>query len=191
MKAFTSMVIVLLVTVASSRAVYAEILEQGEAGFALSHVAEVAATPSALYMALTRDVGKWWDPEHTYSGDAKRLAMRARVGGCFCEKLKDGGAIEHMRVIYVQPREALRLSGALGPLQELGVTGTLSFSFQVLETASREGSLTRVEMRYGAGGFAEGGLQRWAEPVDRVLGTQLQRLLHYVVHGDPDSRMPL
>lgn len=187
MKAPALVPVLLLFTLAFSRAAPAEILEQGENGFVLVHAAEVTATPEAVYTALTRHVGKWWDPQHSYSGEAQRLSIRARVGGCFCEKLDGGGAIEHMRVIYVQPREALRLSGALGPLQESGVVGVLSFSMRAQESASR----TRVEMRYSVAGFAQGGLQRWTAPVERVLGTQFQRLLHFTVHGDPESLAPL
>ena len=52
--------------------------------------------------------------------DAKNLSIDARPGGCFCEKLPNGGGVEHARVVYVAPREVLRLSGALGPLQGVG-----------------------------------------------------------------------
>ena len=85
----------------------------------------VAATPDRVYAALLK-VGRWWDEEHTYSGDARNMALDARPGGCFCEKIPGKGAIEHMRVIYVSKNEVLRLSGGLGPLQESGVTGTLT-----------------------------------------------------------------
>ena len=62
-------------------------------------------TPAAkVYDALVGQIGSWWNPEHTYSGDAKNLSIDARPGGCFCEKLPNGGGIEHARVIYVVPR---------------------------------------------------------------------------------------
>ena len=42
----------------------------------------------------------WWDPSHTWSGSAKNLTFEPKAGGCFCEKLADGGSVQHGRVIY-------------------------------------------------------------------------------------------
>src|SRR4030095_5770087 len=94
-------------------------------GFPVKFEVSVNAPAAKVYDALVGQIGSWWASEHTYSGDAKNLTIDARPGGCFCEKLPNGGGIEHARVIYVAPREILRLSGALGPLQTAGGAGTL------------------------------------------------------------------
>ena len=46
------------------------------------------AAPAAYARLLTPEA--WWDGQHTYSGDAKNLSLRAVPGGCFCERLADG-----------------------------------------------------------------------------------------------------
>ena len=55
--------------------------------------------------ALTDDVGRWWNPEHSYSGVAANFSIDARAGGCFCERLKDG-SVAHMTVVFVAARFA-------------------------------------------------------------------------------------
>ena len=101
----------------------AEIVSAGPSGFNLRHVAEVP-NPAPVVWASLADIGKWWDPEHTYSGDSRNLTLEPFVRGCFCEKLSLYAGIEHATVIYAQPAKTLRLSGALGPLQEFGVSGS-------------------------------------------------------------------
>ena len=137
-------------------------------------------TPAAkVYDALVGQIGSWWDSEHTYSGDAKNLSIDARPGGCFCEKLPNGGGIEHARVIYVVPREVLRLSGALGPLQASGVAGTLTWKL----TNGTEKTL--VQLSYSVGGFIDGGFEKIAPAVESVLRVQLDRLKQFAETGKP------
>ena len=38
-------------------------------------------------------------------------AWRYERGGCFCERLKDGGGVEHMRVTFVDPGKRIVLTG--------------------------------------------------------------------------------
>jgi hypothetical protein len=118
--------------------------------------------------------GAWWDKEHTYTGDAKNLSIDARPGGCFCERLPGGGGVEHGRVVNVSPDSLLRLSSALGPLQELGAAGSLTF--QIAESA--KGST--VTMTFAVGGYSPGGLDKLADPVDTVMAHQLQLLKQYM-----------
>src|SRR5438067_5885477 len=94
-------------------------------GFLVNLEVKVNAPIAKVYDALIGQVGSWWNPEHTYSHDAKNLSIDPRPGGCFCEKLPNGGGVEHLRVVYVAPHQVLRLSGGLGPLQASGVAGTL------------------------------------------------------------------
>jgi hypothetical protein len=107
----------------------AEIVSAGPSGFNLRHVAEVP-NPAPVVWAALADIGKWWDPEHTYSGDSRNLTLEPFVRGCFCEKLSLYAGIEHASVIYALPAKTLRLSGALGPLQEFGVSGVMTWNIE-------------------------------------------------------------
>jgi uncharacterized protein YndB with AHSA1/START domain len=148
-------------------------------GFLVKFEVSINAPAAKVYDALVVQIGSWWDSEHTYSGDAKNLSIDARPGGCFCEKLPSGGGIEHARVIYVAPREVLRLSGALGPLQASGVVGTLTWKL-----ASGTDN-TRVQLSYSAGGFIDGGFEKMAPLVEGVLRGQLDRLKQFSETGKP------
>ena len=150
-------------------------------GFLLKFEVSVNAPATKVYGALVGQIGSWWDSEHTYSGDAKNLSIDARPGGCFCEKLPNGGGIEHARVIYVAPREILRLSGALGPLQPSGVAGTLTWKL----TSSTDN--TRVQLSYSVGGFIDGGFEKIAPLVESVLRGQLDRLKQFAETGKPTA----
>jgi uncharacterized protein YndB with AHSA1/START domain len=156
-----------------------EVLEATPGGFALKTTVTIAAPRARVYDALVQAVGRWWDPEHTYSGDAANLSIDPRPGGCFCEKLAQQGAVQHGMVVLAIPAKTLRLAGAIGPLQESGVAGSLT-----LELAEREGA-TDVAMTYSVGGYRQGGLQALAPLVDTVLGTQLRRLKDFVEKGTP------
>ena len=94
----------------------ADVADITASGFLIRHDVTVTGTPEASWKALV-DVGSWWSSDHTYSGSASNLAIDARPGGCFCEKLANGGGVSHMTVVFVSPNTVLRMVGALGPLQ--------------------------------------------------------------------------
>jgi hypothetical protein len=162
----------------------AEIVSAAPAGFSLRHVAEMPNIAAPVIWAALSDVSKWWDPEHTYSGDARNLTLEPVVRGCFCERLSLYAGIEHMSVVYAQPAKTLRLSGALGPLQEFGVAGRLTFQ---IEPA---GGGSRLTVTYNVGGFADRPLADWAPIVDEVLGQQVKRLTRFVTSGNPAEVKP-
>ncbi len=72
----------------------AEVVAAEPGGFALEAARDVAATPAAVWATLLAPA-RWWDGAHTYSGAATNLSLRAEPGGCFCERLPAGGAVEH------------------------------------------------------------------------------------------------
>jgi hypothetical protein len=146
------------------------VLEATATGFQVQHEIEVGAAASAAWRTLL-DVGAWWDPAHTYTGQAGNLHIDPRPGGCFCERLPQGGGVEHLRVVYVAPESRLRLSGALGPLQASGLAGSLTFTFAALPAGR-----TRITLVYSVGGFMPGGLEPMAPAVDAMLGGQIERL---------------
>jgi uncharacterized protein YndB with AHSA1/START domain len=152
------------------------------AGFTIRQELAIAAPPEQVYRALLTEVGAWWDPAHTYSGDSRNLTIDARPGGCFCEALPKGGGVEHLRIASLMPPALVRMSGALGPLQAAGLAGSMTFSFVKADTA------TTLKFSYVVGGYREGGFEPIAPLVEKVLDTQLQRLKRYVETGKPEAR---
>jgi uncharacterized protein YndB with AHSA1/START domain len=159
----------------------AEVVESTAAGFLVRNTAAINAPPAKVYATLTDGVGGWWDPAHTFSLDAHNLSVEAKPGGCFCERLPDGGGVQHMRVVYASPGKLLRLTGAIGPLQEAALTGTMTWSLL------QAGGGTTVELSYAIGGFRAGGLRDMPTIVDGVLRGQLARLKALVETGRPDG----
>ena len=148
-------------------------------GFLVKLEANINAPAAKVYEALIGQIGSWWNPEHTYSHDAKNLSIDPRPGGCFCEKLPNGGGVEHMHVVYIAPNETVRLSGALGPLQPAGLAGSMTWKL----TGGADN--TRVEFSYSVGGFIQGGFEKIAPAVESVLNDQLNRLKLFVETGKP------
>ena len=146
----------------------AEVVDRSAAGFEIQHVITLQASMEKARAAVL-DIGRWWSKAHTWSGDPANLSIDLKTG-CFCEKLKTG-FVRHMTIVYADAG-ALRMAGALGPLQFTGATGHLGFKFEAL-TANQ----TKLTLTYDVGGYAKGGLEQgWADPVDAVLGAQLKRL---------------
>ena len=148
-------------------------------GFLVKLETEVHAPPAKVYEALVTQIGLWWNPEHTYSHDAKNLSIDARPGGCFCEKLPNGGGMEHLRVVYIAPPQVVRFSGALGPLQASGVAGSMTWKL------SGGSDTTRFELSYSVGGFIPGGFEKIAPAVESMLREQVDRLKMFAETGKP------
>ncbi|HEY5070651.1 MAG TPA: SRPBCC family protein [Caulobacteraceae bacterium] len=155
-----------------------EVVDSQPGGFTVRHTLDIAAPPSRVWEALGH-IGAWWNPEHTFSGDAKNLSIELKAGGCWCESFPGGGVVGHMIVVYVQPGRTLRAFGALGPLQALGAAGAMTWSLQP------QAGHTLLTWTYDVGGHAPGGLGALAAPVDTVLGEQAGRLKSYVEGGRP------
>jgi uncharacterized protein YndB with AHSA1/START domain len=161
-----------------------EVIESTATGFLVRNTATINASPAKVYAALTGSIGGWWDPAHTFSRDARNLSLEGKPGGCFCERLPDGGGVQHMLVVYASPDKLLRLSGAIGPLQEAALVGTMSWNLR------QTGGGTAVELSYAVGGFRAGGFRDLATVVDGVLRGQLNRLKAFVETGRPDGPLP-
>lgn len=165
-------------TIAAASAANAEVTDRGATGFTVHHAAVVAAPPARAYAAFT-DIGKWWDPAHSYSNDGARLTLDTSKGGCFCEALPDGGHVRHLDVVFVKPGEELRFAGGLGPLQPIGASGTMVVQFTQAESG------TTIDLTYAVHGYLPAGMESWAEPVDGVLAQQLRRLQRLIDTGSP------
>ena len=148
-------------------------------GFLVKFDVNINAPAAKVYDALIAQVGSWWNPEHTYSHDAKNLSIDPRPEGCFCEKLPNGGGIEHLRVVYIAPPQVVRFSGALGPLQASGVAGSMTWKL----TGGPDN--TRLDLSYSVGGFIQGGFEKMAPAVEAMLREQFDRLKLFVETGKP------
>jgi uncharacterized protein YndB with AHSA1/START domain len=168
----------LAAALALAGAARAEVVDAQANGFEVKETADIAAPAAKVWDALGH-IGAWWNSQHSFSGDAKNLAIELKSGGCWCETLKGGGGVSHMTVIYVLPGQEVRLSGALGPLQSMGLAGHLTW------TLTQKDGRTAFTQTYGVGGYARGGAGQLAAPVDSVLGEQLGRLKRYVETGAP------
>ena len=82
-----------------------------------------------------------------------------------------------MVVVYIDPPKALRLEGALGPLQAMGGGGHMTV------TLKPKGEATDVTLTYDFSGHTPGGLQPLAPAVDGVLKAQITRLKASVEQG--------
>ncbi len=169
MKRFMATVLALaLSTPAYAAQDYAE-----DDSFKLVIAAVIQATPDQIYRMLGQP-RRWWSSAHTYSGDARNLKLDLRAGGCFCETMPKGkGSIEHGRVIQAMKGKLLRLSAPLGPLQEMAVTGTLTWK---LDANSGPLPSTMVMMIYSVDGDMRGGGKALAPAVDQVMGEQMEGL---------------
>ncbi|UAL10638.1 SRPBCC domain-containing protein [Caulobacter segnis] len=159
----------LLAATLTTGAARAEVVDAQPNGFEVRHVVAIAAPASAVWAVLVQP-SKWWVSGHTWSGSAANLSLGAASGGCFCERLPNGGSVLHMTTLYAAPGTRLVLSGALGPMQSSGATGALTFLL-----AEKDGRTT-VTVTYDVGGYFKGGLDKIAAPVDGVLGQQVQGL---------------
>src|SRR3712207_5341230 len=89
----------LLVAALGASPASAEVVSSHPTGFHVRHKVTVAAAPPAAFANFAA-IGRWWNPDHSYSGKASALSLDAKSGGCFCETLPTGG-VEHMRVAHV------------------------------------------------------------------------------------------
>ena len=156
----------------------AEVIGSAPNGFEVQQAVNLVIPQPKAYDAFGQ-VGKWWSKAHTYSGDATRMSLQLRPGGCFCEPLDGGGGIEHMRVTFLQPGERVVLTGSLGPLLYEATAGVMDVRFE------RIAGGTRVIMNYRAAGFAKSNADKLAPLVDQVLAEQMKRFRVFAASGAP------
>jgi hypothetical protein len=160
----------------------AAVTNASPSGFLLTIKSTLRTSPKTTFTKL-QQVGSWWNGEHTYSGKAAALTLEMRAGGCFCERW-DSNSIEHGRVLYVEREKALRIHGALGPLQEMAVNGIMHFALE------KAGDDTALTFTYRVRGSPDAALDKVAPVVDRVMTEQLTRLVRFVETGAPVAVAP-
>ena len=158
----------------------AEVRDAGEVGFTIAHEVIVNAERIEVWQTAVNKIGLWWNPDHTVTGDARRLKISPQLQGCFCERFETGGGVVHMTVSMVTPGRLLRLTGGLGPLGLMGADGNMTWEFENVDSG------TRVRFTYAVGGYLPGGMDALADPVDGVIGEALARLKAKLETGDAD-----
>ena len=140
----------------------AEVVSASPNGFEVRQTVNLVVAPNVAFAAFG-DLPGWWDPQHTYSGKSSNLSLDMTPGGCFCERFPDGGGIEHMHVIYVEPGKHVILTGALGPLLYESTTGVMDV------TVKSGAGGSQLVLDYRVAGFAKGGADKLAAGVRRVI----------------------
>ena len=158
----------------------ADVVSAGQAGFEIRHTVVVDADRADVWRDAI-DIGQWWHPDHTISGDAARMTIDSQPLGCFCEHLGDGDGVVHLTVTSVDSNVMLRMSGGLGPLGLMGVAGNMTWEFADTDDG------TRVTFTYAVGGYRAGGLGVLAQPVNGVIVEALERLKAYAEGSDPNT----
>lgn len=152
----------LLAGLVSAGSAGAEVTGVAPHGFGSAHVVQVAAPPERVWNALLQPA-RWWDPSHTYSGEAARLRLEPRAGGCFCETLANG-KVRHLTVSDVRRPERLVLTGGLGPLGPVGVAGSMLVTVKPAGGSRRTGRPAEAAGRDRPAGRAQAIAERWARP---------------------------
>jgi uncharacterized protein YndB with AHSA1/START domain len=150
-------------------------------GFTVQVTAHISAPPTKVYATMIKPA-HWWDSDHTFSGNAANLTLDAKAGGCWCEKLAEGGSAVHMTVVHVDPGKGLTFRGALGPFQSYAVEGAMTWTLK----ASGDG--TDLSLTYVLGGYFKDGTSQLSKGVDGVLTDQVARLKRLLETGSPQRR---
>lgn len=176
-----------IVALCSVTTAKAEVTNTADNGFTVQHETVISADAEAVWKAMIAP-SRYWNGDHSWTGNAENFYLVPQAGGCFCELIRttsDGnikssdGSVQHMRVIFAHNNKMLRMSGALGPLQNEAVTGTLTMQLQ-----PQAGS-TKVRFVYKVGGYMEFPIDQIAPAVDGVIGEQLTRLS--ALFADPEA----
>jgi hypothetical protein len=114
---------------------------------------------------------QWWDPAHSYTGDAANLSLDLAPGGCWCERMADGSAFDHGRTLSAVFGE-LRFHAPFGPLRTMATKAELIVSHPLVDGVVTP-TWTFIVEGPGVGALAE--------PVDGVMGGGFAR---WIAHMD-------
>ncbi|MFZ6758243.1 hypothetical protein ACO0K9_13620 [Undibacterium sp. Ji50W] len=178
--------------------IQAEVVNVSPNGFLIRHEVQLNVPAEQAYELMVNQVSLWWNPSHTYSQNAKNLSIDARPGGCFCEKLPNGGGVQHLSVVFVAPGKTLRMTGALGPMQGSGLAGSMTWDFSAIKpakaiagaateaSADTSKAVSKLVLTYSVGGYMLGGFDKMAPGADGMLAEQVGRYKNLVNTGKPD-----
>lgn len=157
----------------------AEVMQADASLFVTRDSVVVKTDTLATWLMLIKP-GEWWSSGHTWSGEAANLTLTPQGGGCFCERIPAkptanspglAGSAQHMEVVLAEPGKALRMRGALGPLQSEPVQGVLTITMQAADAGG-----TRIVWEYVVGGVLRYPPEKISKAVDGVMSQQLNGL---------------
>lgn len=151
----------------------AEIVSRSENAFTLRFEGQTRLGPAGVADAFS-EVDLWWDPAHSYTGNAANLSLDLTPAGCWCEAMPDGALFDHGRVISAVYGE-IRLHAPFGPLREMATRADLIVTWPLVDGVVTPTWTFTVE------GPGVGAL---AEPVDGVIGGGFAR---WIAHMDARS----
>jgi len=136
-------------------------------GFIVSQQRTLQANTDAVFTRMTAGLSIWWDANHSFSGSSANLKPDR---DCLCEAW-DENLVRHLNTVSWIAGDKVILQGGMGPLKELGLSGTMIWS--VTATSARD---TVVHWKYHVSGIADADLLALAPVVDGVLSGQMDRL---------------
>ena len=155
----------------------AAVVSSWESGFRIENRVTASVGADQAWTALGR-IGSWWSSDHTYSGSASNMTMPLKPGACWCEALP-GGGVEHGRVVLVLPEQRMvRVEGSVGPLQDEGVAGALTWKVNEVPGG------VEIVQTYHVGGVRPDMVKN-AALIDKVMGEQVEGLRTYLQPAVP------
>ena len=152
----------------------AEVVERSADHFVLRYDVAIEGDKPDFIFALEH-IGEWWNPAHTWSGDAKNLSLALDPGTCFCEAMPDGTTFEHGAVYEYDPDTGVLIHAALGPLKDKAEV----YDWSIGWTGANKG--VEVVWTYVIRGP---GLGAMADGVDAVMGEQFSRMIRFIHYGE-------
>ncbi len=150
--------------------VAAEIVSRSENAFTLRFEDQTRLGPAGVARAFS-EVNLWWDPAHSYTGNAANLSLDLTPGGCWCEAMPDGTRFDHGRVLSEVYGE-IRLHAPFGPLRSMATRADLIVTWPLVDGVVTP-TWTFIVEGPGVGALAE--------PVDGVIGGGFAR---WIAHMD-------
>ncbi len=168
--------IAIVLTFLTSTPAAAEVVSRSDDAFTLRFALGLETTPEDVIVSV-EELPQWWDPAHTYSGDAANLSLVLEEGGCWCERLEDGSLFQHAVVTAVEPRR-VAMNAALGPLHDKATKAELTWTIG----PKNQGYLVAMDFVVegpGVGAFADG--------VNGVMDQAWDRFVRYIEYGEPPT----
>lgn len=149
----------------------ADVIKSADEGFIVQQSVTVGHDKARVFKTMTNEVGKWWNPDHSFSTNAENMIIDEE---CFCERWGNN-LVRHLDTVIWMENSKVIMEGGLGPLKQLGLSGTMVWSL-----ASNDDATTTINWKYHVFGFSEAGLLELAPVVDGVLKEQIDRLVNYL-----------